>query len=204
MKVFDLFPTKVLTDIIDIPDNYLDYAASKLLSKDSLVGIIDSDKDYVSHDQHILDKVPLLKKQITKYINHYASMIKLRTVEYQISTSWVYVSRKGNRKGNWHKHINSNISGVFYLTEGAPIAFTNYEDLQTQYPFYPGDGEKGDESGQEFIMGIHPKQIIIFPSYLYHSIKEQKSDEERISIAFNAIPLGEIGDITTKLTINEI
>ena len=113
MKVFDLFPTEVLTDIIDIPDNYLDYAASKLLSKDSLVGIIDSDKDYVSHDQHILDKVPLLKNQIIKYINHYASMIKLRTVEYQISTSWVYLSRRDNRKGNWHKHINSNISGVF-------------------------------------------------------------------------------------------
>jgi|TARA_X000001388_G_scaffold77434_2_gene78230 uncharacterized protein (TIGR02466 family) len=204
MKVFDLFPTKVLTDTIDIPNDYLDQVTDKILDKDNLVSIMHSDKDFISHDQHILDKVPLLKKQITKYINYYASIIKLKTVEYQISSSWVYLSRRGNRKGNWHLHINSNLSGVFYLTEGAPIVFTNYEDLQKQYPFYPGDGKNGDESGEEFILPIYPKQIVIFPSYLYHSVKEHEFDKERISIAFNAIPLGEIGDVTSKITINKI
>ena len=37
------------------------------------------------------------------------------------------------------------------------------------------------------------KQLILFPSHLDHSVSSHNSDNERVSIAFNIIPLGKYG-----------
>ena len=39
-----------------------------------------------------------------------------------------------------------------------------------------------------------PRQLIFFPSYLSHVIKENKSNKVRHSVAFNIVPIGEYGN----------
>jgi hypothetical protein len=41
--------------------------------------------------------------------------------------------------------------------------------------------------------------LILFPSDLKHSIEKNLSDKTRYSIAFNTLPLGEIGDADSKI-----
>ena len=202
MKTLNLFPSKVIIDVLDnIPDNYIENCKDIILNKIDLFSIKNSPQDLISEDQYILNRFPKLKSQIVKYINYYASLLPCKTVEYQICSSWVYVTKKNNISNNFHSHINSNLSGVFYLTEGAPIIFTEKKQFEKLYPLYPGDKE---DNSSDVNIPIKSKQLIIFPSYLEHAVKPNKIEGNRISIAFNAIPKGEIGNKTSKLIIHEI
>ena len=202
MKILDLFPSKVVIDVLDnIPDNYIESCKDTILNKLDLLSVKDSPQDFISDDQYILNRFPELKSQILKHINYYASLLPCKTVEHQICSSWAYISKKNNITNNFHKHGNSNLSGVFYLTEGAPITFTEKHRFEQSFPFYPGDGE-GKSSDVD--IPIKSKQLIIFPSYLDHAIKINKIEGDRISIAFNVVPKGEIGNRTSKLIIHEI
>ena len=195
MKTLELFPTLVDIDVLDnIPDDYIKQCKDTILNQKSYVKFDTSPNDYVTSDQYILDKFPPLKDIIIKYINQYVAKFPYPSPNYKISSSWGYISKFNNLKNNWHSHTNSNISGVFYLTKGASIAF-NQTFLTKQYPFAIG----GDQNHIE--LEIQEKQLVIFPSYLDHCILENKDNSNRISIAFNSIPTGEFGEITSKLNI---
>jgi hypothetical protein len=40
-------------------------------------------------------------------------------------------------------------------------------------------------------------EILVFPSYFYHQVEMKQTDGERISLAFNALLRGKIGDDNT-------
>jgi len=43
--------------------------------------------------------------------------------------------------------------------------------------------------------------ILIFPSEIYHQVLENFSDIERVSIAFNLLPIGKIGEHDSQLEL---
>jgi|TARA_B100000900_G_scaffold367616_1_gene344234 uncharacterized protein (TIGR02466 family) len=199
MKTLELFPTLIDIDVLDnIPDDYIKQCKNIILDEKRLGYASDS----VTSDQYILDRFPPLKDVITKYINQYVAKLSHTLVNYKISSSWGYVTRFNNAKENLHHHNNSNISGVFYLTKGASIAFSN-NFLNDKFPFKTGLTFKTLDNRPNGVieLEIKEKQLIIFPSYLPHCVLENKDDSYRVSIAFNSIPSGEFGDITSKLNI---
>jgi len=197
MNVLELFPTKIGINILDnIPDSYIEYCKDIVLNKSNLMAAGDS--DFVTENQYILDKLPKLKSQILKYINSYSSLLPLIKAEYQISSSWGYLTKLNNQENSYHKHGNSNISGVFYLTKGASLNFFNDPFNESNFPFFTGTSPS---SSNNISIPIQEKQLILFPSYLYHCVGTNKNNNDRISIAFNAIPKGEIGGSTQKLNI---
>jgi len=46
----------------------------------------------------------------------------------------------------------------------------------------------------EWIFNTGDSMVILFPSYLVHSVKFKTEDNERISLAFNVFVKGKIGD----------
>ena len=91
--------------------------------------------------------------------------------------------------GQIHKHCNSWISGVYYPHTTDGICFhrpqtSNWSLERDEWNAFNSD-----------IWKIEPvnNTLLIFPSLLQHSILKNKSDKNRYSIAFNALPIGRFG-----------
>ena len=120
--------------------------------------------------------------------------LKLNCDNIQITLSW---GNKAFESENLldHKHPNSYISGVFYLTD------SNSRTVFRQYSSWSSfDGMRyvnfnPTKSANEFYFHNPKKgQLLIFPSSLSHSVEKNKEIKERFSISFNAFPSGRIGD----------
>ena len=103
----------------------------------------------------------------------------------KISNMWAIVN-KGGSTNLRHQHGNSTISGAYYVR--APencgeIVF--YDPRPAPVYSYPKAISSNLLNAQ--VNGINPKEgaLVLFPSYVDHSVNENKSNEERIVISFN-------------------
>tara|TARA_R110000744_G_scaffold215378_2_gene334222 strand:+ start:204 stop:815 length:612 start_codon:yes stop_codon:yes gene_type:complete len=140
-------------------------------------------------------KFKSLKNAILKEFHHYASEVLQYSNKFKITTSWFTQLDKGEQ-GQPHNHNNCFISGVLYLKtyeNSGDIVFKDYRDSRfmlfpKQYNLY---------NSKDWVYKPTNKMILFFPSSLYHEIEENKSEYTRHSLAFNFIPIGTLGDITS-------
>ncbi|MDC2978835.1 TIGR02466 family protein [Pelagibacteraceae bacterium] len=102
-----------------------------------------------------------------------------------INNMWAIINTGGSTNLR-HQHGNSTISGAYYVR--API---NSGDIvfydPRPAPVYSYPKALGPNSLNAQINGISPKEgaLVLFPSYVDHSVNENLSNEERIVISFN-------------------
>lgn len=153
-------------------------------------------------DRHILDHQDFrsLKHQIKKHIDRFVYEVigVEKKQQWEITTSWI--NKNPPKEGNHfiHYHANSLISGVIYLevdeNTGA-ICFHKdkfYNNLWGETLCI--DFDQLTEYNTKKI-GILPRQneILMFPSFLSHSVLNNEADIDRYSLAFNVFPRGIIG-----------
>ena len=104
-----------------------------------------------------------------------------------ISNMWAGVNPRGG-SNTLHNHPGATFSGVFYLKvpeKSGDIVFT-HPAVNHNYHFnvHTVSLWNNINSGEK---NIPPKvgKLILFPSYQYHYVKPNQSNEDRISIAFN-------------------
>jgi uncharacterized protein (TIGR02466 family) len=127
---------------------------------------------------------------------HYARKdLAVRASEFKIVLSWVNKSPKG-RWHHGHRHPNSWISGLFYLTDSGASTWLSrpsiWCDEAINTLILPKDSHH--------IIYQNPStagKLILFPSTLWHSVNEHDKDEPRQTLSFNAIPWGLVGDSDT-------
>ena len=92
------------------------------------------------------------------------------TFESQINSAWI-VSQYENEYNPSHNHTGCEIRGVIYLA----------------FP-YSSEGQRNGDLLTKGILQAAPSRglMLIFPSWLLHTVYPFKGDEERRSIAFNA------------------
>ena len=104
--------------------------------------------------------------------------------------SWANVNHAGSHN-SVHNHCNSHWSGVYYVKvpQFDPDDLPRAGDIMFYDPrgavnmmMHPGRNNDGEAIRVSPIAG----HLLIFPSWLYHSVNPFKSDVVRISIAFNA------------------
>ena len=103
----------------------------------------------------------------------------------KISNMWAIVN-KGGSTNLRHQHGNSTISGAYYVRapeDCGEIVF--YDPRPAPIYSYPKAISSNLLNAQ--VNGISPKEgaLVLFPSYVDHSVNENKSNEERIVISFN-------------------
>lgn len=104
--------------------------------------------------------------------------------------SWANINRKGSHN-SVHNHCNSHWSGVYYvkvprfddndLPRAGDIMFYDPRGAVNMM-LHPGKCSDGESIRITPVEG----QLLIFPSWLYHSVNPFMSDIVRVSIAFNA------------------
>ena len=113
-----------------------------------------------------------------------------------LTNAWVNFNDTRQCMNSDHIH-GETISGVFYLNvppESGKIVLSN-PGINRLWSGLQLVKEKNQFTGE--MMRIEPEEgsIILFPSYLPHSVETNNHDEERISISFNliALPQGSMG-----------
>lgn len=94
-----------------------------------------------------------------------------------------------------HFHVNSIISGVFYMTDNpAPIEFFNEKTfMYNPLKFYPTTFNEYNST--RFETRVQKKHLILFPSFIDHSVQKNMHLHDRISLSFNTWIDGSIGTL---------
>ena len=174
--------------IVSLMNNDFEKAGSKIkgIDVDNITGV---SKSFSVLDQK---KLMYLKNILMKEFYKYSYDILHYSNKFKITTSWFTKSEK-NQSSNYHNHSNSMFSGILYIQtnkSSGNISFQNFNDSRykldsfkyhiynsTEYTFQPEDG-----------------LLILFPSEVHHKILKNNSNTTRHSLAFNLIPIGEIGN----------
>tara|TARA_B100000941_G_C28500350_1_gene553738 strand:- start:60 stop:683 length:624 start_codon:yes stop_codon:yes gene_type:complete len=140
-----------------------------------------------------------LKKQLLNELNNFFHNVMNYESEFKITTSW-FTKSQTSQSSNYHNHNNSMFSGILYLQTDENSGDISFEDFNnrryklnvkeyniyncTEYQIKPIDG-----------------LLILFPSEVHHKILKNNSNIVRHSLAFNIIPVGEIGSDDSYLNI---
>ena len=204
MIVCDLFPIALAIEKIEVEQEDLDKLLLLTSEKDKL---IKNQKDNFFHDEtYIFDTVlkgSKLVQDITSCMNQYCRDILGEEPNLRHTQSWLNVNPPGS---SHHKHFHSNsiLSGVLYL---------QVDDQTGKFLVHREDNNRISKEIKNYnqynykYLFFEPKQfeLYIFPSSLSHSVDENKSTKDRISLSFNTFYYGDIiGDgKLTDIRFNE-
>ena len=153
---------------------------------------------------YLLDAPEMLsiRNTIQKAIEEYKKEVlnPKDDLDISITTSWANWTDT-NESHHEHKHPNSFLSGVLYISTvaGDSITFSNPIDSHFQIE----TKEFSSLNARTFDANVSTGEIVIFPSTLTHKVKTRKAvGGTRVSIAFNTYPKGFIGDDQLKTGVS--
>ena len=144
---------------------------------------------------HLDDDFKKLNNWITDNVNQYAKAHKFPDL-YVAKESWVMNYKKGGGQP-WHTHAGSTISTIFYFDvnendTGTKFRSPTYNDILNPLNISPVDDEKSDKYNELTFptCTYNPVQgrLLIFRSYLEHSVKNKTNDDKRIIFSYNYGP----------------
>lgn len=188
--VIELFPTPVLFSHYDHPFSETELSSIRSLELTRNIG------NRRSVDTHVLNRPELiaLKSFCVETLQSYVDSVFQPKHELlvRITQSWVNFTVKGESH-HQHNHPNSLLSGVLYIAaEQDSITFIQPERKLFSIP----PAINNNYNAEKCSFKPSTNEIIVFPSYLFHQVETKHSDGERISLAFNAIVTGTLGDET--------
>ena len=109
----------------------------------------------------------------------------LKNQEVKVTSMWSVINKKNSSNAR-HIHSNNYISAAYYVKtpeNGGDIVFHDPRSVTTFR--YPKIAENNTLNSNIFT--IQPKEglLVLFPSYLYHSVDLNRTNEERVVISFN-------------------
>jgi uncharacterized protein (TIGR02466 family) len=103
----------------------------------------------------------------------------------EISGCWANILAPGAAH-KAHHHPNNFLSGVYYVRTRPGADSINFHDPRSQTGIIrPPVTELTAENTDQVVVRVKDGTLLIFPSYLQHSVDANASGEERISISFN-------------------
>ena len=109
----------------------------------------------------------------------------LKNQETKITNMWSVINKQ-NASNARHIHSNNYISAAYYVKAPQNCGNIIFYDPRSVTSFrYPKISKPNNLNST--IFSVQPKEglLVLFPSYLYHSVEMSKTDEERIVISFN-------------------
>ena len=185
------FSTPIWTSKIDdydkVNEEMLNFIIN-LQKKDS-TGIVKSNfkgwhsKDFDLKDKCLTKFVTAIKKNINTSLNDMNWDLDSQSVK--IKNMWAIINEKGalNQK---HHHSNSDISAAYYVSahdDCGDIVFYDPRPARV----YKHPIAKSPNKLNATINSVKPEPglLVLFPSYLEHSVNPNLSNKKRIVISFN-------------------
>ncbi len=161
---------------------------SSLKRKDPL-GIIKSNfkgwhsKDFNLQDKKLKKFIEAIKSNINNSLNDMSWDLSSQTVK--IKSMWAIINEKEawNQK---HHHSNSDISAAYYVDAHdncGDIVF--YDPRRARVYKHPIPIKPNNLNATVNSIKPEPGLLVLFPSYLEHSVNPNMSDKKRIVVSFN-------------------
>ena len=104
---------------------------------------------------------------------------------FEITGCWATVLARGAAH-KAHSHSNNYLSGVYYVRTPSGADTINFHDPRNQAGVIrPPVVELTAENTDQVVIRVADGTLLLFPSYLEHSVDANTSEEERVSISFN-------------------
>jgi uncharacterized protein (TIGR02466 family) len=129
-----------------------------------------------------------LRDLISCVMNVTKSILRFWRIGYdalEITGCWSTVLAKGAAH-RAHTHPNNFLSGVYYVRTPPGADTINFHDPRNQAKVIrPPVVELTAGNTDQVVVRVMNGTLLMFPSYLEHSVDANMSEEERISISFN-------------------
>lgn len=202
-EILELFPIPVYTTMIPVE---LSSVIPFLDSQDMNTKSDEANYGRRSKDSYVLNKpeCDALSSFILECTQDFGDNTLLYEYNsYKLSQSWVSHKEPGQHH-MMHSHPNSLISGVFYygVSEEYTPAIKFHKTVgavgqSTITPRTRADKRTSKFAWSEFSVNFQPGLLVLFPSWLHHSVPQNTTDKVRCSLAFNIVPTQGFGEEET-------
>jgi uncharacterized protein (TIGR02466 family) len=104
---------------------------------------------------------------------------------FQITGCWATVLARGAAHRS-HSHPNNYLSGAYYVRTYPGADTINFHDPRPQAAVIrPPVTELTAENTDQVVVSVSDGTLLLFPSYLEHSVDATAADAERVSVSFN-------------------
>ena len=110
---------------------------------------------------------------------------KYNSDKVKIEGMWSIINKKGSFNIQ-HNHPNAYLSSAYYVKHPEKSGSIKFFDPREQKSIrYPKIKKYGELSAATVEIAPKEGDLLIFPSYLYHAVAENLSEQDRIIISFN-------------------
>ncbi len=164
----------------------------------SSLELIKAKTNSVSKYVSVLDNTELefCKKVCQEHLDIYIKNTLDCKQEFYITNSWIARSKPGESH-HVHFHPNSIVSGVLYLQafeNCGNIILHHKSSLRQNFDFSYDLNSYNIFNSQTWRYSVKTGNILIFPSWVNHSVEENRSDKDRIILGFNTFVRGAFGE----------
>jgi len=134
---------------------------------------------------HQRDEFQELISCVNNATNSILRFLRIGQEEFEITGCWATVLAEGAIH-KAHSHPNNFLSGVYYVRIHPGADTINFHDPRSQTRVIrPPVVELTAENTDQVVVRVTNGTLLMFPSYLEHSVDTNMSAEERISVSFN-------------------
>ncbi len=136
-------------------------------------------------DLHPVDEMSALCDCMNAAAKGSLDFLKVDYDGFEITGCWANINPRGGLNTP-HTHPNNYLGGVYYVQtpEGADeIVFTDPRPQASMIS--PTFIEETIYTGNEIAVEVKEGRMVLFPAWLAHGVPANRSDRDRISIAFN-------------------
>ena len=146
-------------------------------------------KNVLAHDE-LKDLQTIIQQHLDNYFK--AVYNTSNNVALQITQSWLTLSRKGESHHS-HTHPNSVVSGVLYVNVARNDGINFYRNEENLW-FELEPSETNYYNSYKIHVATKVGDLVLFPSSVKHGVNKVTEDIKRVSLSFNTIFSGEMGN----------
>ena len=190
MKIETWFPVSILSGFLDISPECRKTCLDKIFSIQKLHGAKNNNWRCDTFSTINLfdmksdsDFIPIFQ-ELNPVIYTFAKYLGVFSPNINCVGSWANIAPTGEYQ-EFHNHPNSHLSAVLYLQtfeNCGNIVFKSHESLNNMFEFKTYDEPSSFQSCSYVPEDL---KILCFKSNLWHMVEKNKSQQNRISLAFN-------------------
>ena len=105
--------------------------------------------------------------------------------DFEITGCWANVNAPGAVHGI-HSHPNNYFSGIYYVQVPKGGDTVSFHDPRIQTAILrPPVRELTADNADQVVVAVRSGMLLVFPSWLQHSVEANRGKRERISLSFN-------------------
>ena len=187
-STINIFPVPIhvfdVNGFEEIQNQLIDYAYN-LKEKDDGVSI-SNEGGWHSHPFEVKNIDDVLQKFLINCLSNFPNIHK--SINFSVD-AWVNINKPGDYNTK-HHHPDCHLSGVLWIKAPeecgriefqSPVGFQTYAEIKS----YTEEFKNSNNYFQTYYFSPIEGRMLVFPSHLQHQVRENKSNEDRISVSFN-------------------